>query len=190
MDHLELEWEESQRRVVRSMSEGDYAAAQSELDSFLSHPHDPEARNDALGFRAHCQERSGNLESAKRDLLEAHALSQPLSYARCVDELCLGDLCEKLNAPEEAAHWCRAALATALQAGFPEGSALRRYVRLRGQSNLNSEELALCVAVARQSWKKLQLPGDPDVTHLERTAQELIQGESRPRRDPRPRKHN
>src|SRR3989304_1346983 len=103
MDHLELVWEETERRVARSMQEGDYATAESEIDRFLSQPHDPEARSEALGFRALLREWSGNLEGAKQDLLEARALSRPFSYPRCVDEVSLGDLCEKLNAPEEAA---------------------------------------------------------------------------------------
>lgn len=181
MFHLELEWEETERSVARSMREGDYATAQSELDSFLSQPHDPEARSSALGYRALFREESGNLEGAKRDLLEARAFSRPLSYPRIVNEESLAVVAEKQGLVEEALFWCRTALLTARDAQMPAGSALRRFLRLRGEGDLNSDERALCLAVAHQSWKKLQLPGEPNVTDLEQTAEELVKGESRSR---------
>lgn len=179
-DSAWLGWIEVQRRAAILISQGDRAAAFSEVEAFLSRERNPELRSDALGLRAQFKERAGDLQGAKEDLSTALSLIGP-TYLRYVHELCLGSICEEQQQIEEALSWYRNALETSLECSdVSGGSALQSYLRLRGQNNLNPQEKGLCRQVIAHSWKLLRLPGKPNLTNLAIAADAIKAGEAQP----------
>ena len=184
MDSSWFTWFEIEHRMVTAWRQGNYAAAMAEIDAVLSYPFHPEICSGALAYRAVIKAEMGKPIDAKEGYLRAHSLSRPLGHPRFGHEMGLGYLCERQGSVEEALFWFRTALLTARDARrMSAGSALRRFLRLRGESNLTVEERTLCLTVARQSWEFLQLPGDPDTTNLEKAAGAIIEGESRSRKE-------
>ena len=175
-----LDWTEVFRRVWSLVKDGELAEGVPHIDAFLSREVDPELRSRALGFRAHIEERLGNPEEAKNDLLAARSLTGP-NYDRYVHELCLGDLFERQNLNEEAHSWYRTALDTCfLDNGTSGGTALKRLLQLCPATNLPLDDIALCRRVIGHSWRVLRLTGIPDLSDLESAATIVVDAEGRP----------
>jgi hypothetical protein len=179
-EKAQLGWTEVFRRVWSLVKGGELAEAVSHIDAFLSREVDPESRSRALGFRAHIEERLGNAEEAKNDLLAARSLTGP-NYDRYVHELCLGDLFERQNLNEEARSWYRTALNTCLlDNGTSGGTALKRLLQLCPAANLPPEDIVLCRRVIEHSWRVLRVIGMPDLSDLESAASIILHAESTP----------
>jgi len=160
-------WVEVMRQVASLMRAGDLGTALSEVESFLSRETSPELRSDALGFSAHLKQQSGDLEGAEKDLLSARLLVGP-TYGRYVQELGLGDICQKRQRVNEAVSWYRTALRTCAEGkGISGGTALKAFLMFRPQESLTAEEVELCSRVAERSWQVLGLAGRPDVRRLD-----------------------
>ncbi len=167
-------------RIWSLMKDGELTEAISRIDAFLSLEADPEVRSAALGFRAHINERIGNIEEAQNDLLTARSLSGP-NYQRYVQELSLGSLFERQDLNEESHSWYRAAANTCLLDNKTSGgSALKGLLRLRPAINLSEADIALCREVIEHSWRVLRLPGAPDLSDLERSASTITEAEGKP----------
>jgi hypothetical protein len=175
-----LGWTEVFRRAWSLVKDGKLAEAISHIDAFLSLEVDPESRSQALGFRAHIEERLGNAEKAKNDLLAARSLTGP-NYDRYVHELCLGSLFESQNLNEEARSWYRTALNTSLlDNGTSGGTVLKRLLQLCPVANLPPDDIVLCRRVIEHSWRVLRLTGMPDLSDLEAAASIILHAEGRP----------
>lgn len=95
--------------------DGKIEEALSNVDAFLSREVGAQLRSDALGLRAELNNRLGNVDSAKRDLLLARSLTGP-NYMRYVHELSLANPYESQNLNKEAHSWYRAAPECSLRA--------------------------------------------------------------------------
>ena len=136
-------------RVRPLVEDGQLTEAISHVDAFLSLEVDSEVRSAALGFRAHLNERAGNIDEAQNNLLTARSLSGS-SYQRYVHELGLGSLFERQDLNDEAHSWYRAALNTCLLDNETSGgSALKGLLRLCPARNLSEEDIALCGEVIK-----------------------------------------
>lgn len=174
-----LAWTEVLRRALSLVKDGELAEAVSHIDAFLSLEVDPEVRSDALGFRSHIEERLGNTEQAKSDLLVARSLTG-VNYGRYVRELSLGSLFERQNLNEEAYSWYRTALNTCLlDNGTSGGTALKGLLQLCPARNLPVEDIVLCRRVIEHSWRVLRLTGMPDLSDLEAAASIILRAQGR-----------
>lgn len=174
-----LAWTEVLRRALSLLKDGQLAEAVSHIDTFLSLEVDPKIRGDVLGFRAHIQERLGNAEEAKNDLLAARSLTAT-NYDRYVHELSLGSLFERQNLNEEAHSWYRTALNTCLlDNGTSGGTALKRLLQLCPATNLPPNDIALCGRVIEHSWRVLRLTGTPDLSDLKAAASVIMHAQGR-----------
>jgi hypothetical protein len=175
-----LAWTDVLRRALSLVKDGDLVEAVSHIDAFLSLEVHPQVRSDALGFRAHIEERLGNTEEAKSDLLAARSLTGA-NYGRYVRELSLGSLFERQNLNEEAYSWYRTALDTCLlDNGTSGGTALKGLLQLCPATNLPLDDIALCRRVIEHSWRVLRLPGSPDLSNLEAAASVIVDAQGQP----------
>lgn len=137
------------------------------LTNLLPKIADPGLASETIAYRANIYERLGNYESAKKDLLYAISLIKGNNFSKYVLEIEIGSIYEKERNKKEALSWYQKALSTCIKAGDTSGdSAVRRFVRLKGESNLTKEERDLCEEAVRVSWKVLNLSGEPDLNDL------------------------
>src|SRR5229473_3816977 len=130
LDLAWMRWADVMRDASSLMGKRDFAAALAAVESFLAREAWSDLRSDALGFKADLQERLGDLEAAKEDLLTARSLVGA-TYARYVHELSLGAICRKQNRVAESASWFRTALHTCLEGeGISGGTALKELFAL------------------------------------------------------------
>jgi tetratricopeptide (TPR) repeat protein len=168
----ETEWDHAQQQVVMAWHQGDFTRAFSEIERVLVAGTD-EMKGQSLIYRGMIRESQGALEDAKQDWTDALSYASNGSYARYVSERSLGEVCEKLGLREQAERWYRAALATCVAGRkFSGGLALKAFVKLKGP-RLSKQDETLVVAVAKKSWKALDLKGKPDLTDLGRLAETL-----------------
>jgi tetratricopeptide (TPR) repeat protein len=160
--------------------QGDRTGAIAIMDGLLSQELDPELRSEVIGFRAVLREDLGDCQNAKEDFLLALSLSQMGSYPRYTLELTLGGLSERLGIPDEAVSWyIKALLTVAENEGISGGTALKSFLKIKGDSAITDQEQVLCNHVVEKSWKLLWLPGGPDLSNLKEAAETLLQAEGR-----------
>jgi hypothetical protein len=174
-------WGRVELRVARLAREGENLAALKELDHFLATEPAPAVVSSALSYRSMVKEEAGDHRGAFEDELQAHALSLPGTYSRYTKELSLGSLSIICGQEEKAISWFLAALNTARDGeSISAGAALRKFLELRGEAQLDPAERTLCIEVIRRSWKVLRQSGEPDVTNLMQAANRLRELGSRP----------
>lgn len=160
------EWDEVMRRIALLILERNHAAALEEVERILASETLPEIRSDALGFRAQFKEKSGDLESATKDLLAARSLLEA-GYKKYVHELSLGDIAEKRGEFDEAISWYRVALRTCLEDGrISAGDILNRWLHLQSEQKLREDDRTLCLQAAQQSWRVLGMRGEASLADL------------------------
>lgn len=174
-------WEKLERRVTTLLAQGEIVSALKALDDFLATGPSPASTSSALSYRAMAKEEAGNYLGAVEDELQAHALTRPLTYSRYTRELSLGCLSALCGNRQEAISWFRTAINTARDGeGISAGSALRKFLDLRGEATLDPSERTMCVEAIRHSWKVLRQSGEPDLTDLTQAANHLLELGSRP----------
>lgn len=175
------EWFEVMRKLASLMSKGDFSSALDEIETVLAGDATLEVRSDALGFRAHIKEQTGDLEAAMEDLLAARSLVGP-GYARYVHELSLGHLClKKSKGTDDSLFWYRSALQTSIEGEHVScGSALNGLLALQFQAELSAEDFELCRRAAEHSWQILGLIGQPDFSDFPRVMSMIRNVESKP----------
>src|SRR5256885_3809370 len=138
------EWFEVMRKLAPLMSKGDFSSALAEVETVLAGAANPGVQSDALGFRAHIRNQTGDLEAAMEDLLAARSLVGP-GYARYVHELSLGQLCLKKQRTSDSLFWYRSALRTSIEGEHVScGSALNGLLALQPNAELSAEDSELC----------------------------------------------
>jgi hypothetical protein len=177
-DHV---WASIERDIVKLIAEDDAEAAINKVNEVISTNPPTDVACAALICRASAKDDLGDLPGALVDLQEGHRLSELGTYRRYTIELTIGGILSSMDEPEESISWYRTALQTVLAGkDLSGGSALRRFLELRGEDSLNSNEKALCAEVARTSWKTLRQAGEPDLTSLTNLAERLVAIGSRP----------
>jgi hypothetical protein len=182
-DPAQEAWFHVMRRLALLMIERNFAAALSEVQTFLGGEVGHEWRAEALAFRGDIKEEMGDLRGAKLDFSAARSLVGP-GYAKYVHEISLAGICRKQQLIDEAISWYRAAMHTAIEVDkISSGSALSGLLKLQSQAELTTEDREICVRAAKQSWRVLGLPGSPDISGLEKVASLICKAETKP---PRP----
>lgn len=177
-----LQWIELQKEVAKTwLEEGRPADATIVLDRYLTADLPEDLRREGTAFRAMLHREQGDLAAAKSDFLAALELAEDRDHVRFELEDSIAVISQELNDRKEAGKWYLSALRTA--AADPRvvgGGFLLRYLRFRGDKNLTIEEKQLANKVVHQSWRLLQIDGEPDLENLEVTASRLIEAQQHP----------
>lgn len=180
-DERWLVWIEVQKRIRVLVEAGNRSAVLDEVNRFLEEEGSPELRADALATRADLHAETGEIIEAIQDFRLARAESKPLSYSRYTLELNLGAVVERAGNREEATHWYREAIQTAMGSSKTSpASAVERLLRIRAESTLTETDRILCEAAVKHAWGVLRQPGVPDLTQLAECARELVLAQNRP----------
>lgn len=173
---------EAMRKALAFKRQNDYEAALSVITDFLSQHLDSDQRSEALSFRANLKEQCGQYEEALTDLLTALSLTEAGSYEQYTLELGLGSVQEKLGMRDKALSWYRKALLTCAKGvGISGGTALRRFVELRGENDITPDEKDLCRKAIEKSWTLFHLQGEPDLSNLKAISEILIHSQGKPK---------
>jgi len=176
-----LAWISLQAHALKLMTTERQREAHSEVSSFLELHLADDTRADALAFRAVISTEQGEIELAKADLLKARSIVTAGSYKKYTIELALGGLSEEAGDSMEAASWYLEALNTVVKDPTTSGgSALVSLLTLKQHASLDPDQQEVCERVARQAWSLFQMPGEPDLTDLGKTARALVQASARP----------
>jgi hypothetical protein len=157
--------------------EHDLDGALTLIEQFLSTPRSDDDRAEVLAFRAILFEMHERFAEARVDLLEAHLLSRPSTFRRYGIELGLSELARVRSDREDERRWCWAAVDTVCDDPSTCGaSAALTLIELSsGVEHLTPEDRDRCERIARNGWSLFGLPGDPDLSALERTLKQLVE---------------
>lgn len=179
-------WDEVCRSVAASMRKKEYSAGVTRVNSFLARKPARELRCQALSLRSILKEWLGQLDGAMKDLLMAHSLSRPGSYGRYCCELGLGQIREKQGQIEEATRWYWRSVATCRSAkeiiSVRAGLVSLHKLGVNAENLTRKERLLLRSAILR-SWKRMRIPGRPDLRNLAATDAALKRAELRMARE-------
>lgn len=185
---------EMDRKVIDAITctmKNDYDSAISIISNVLETETYDDLRCEAFGYRAVFYEKTGRLDEALKDELQAYSLIVPskpigaVTFTSYVAELRIAGIHEKQSNYIEALKWYKKALKTISKGeGTSGGLALKSVIRMVGEDKLTDEERMLCNEVTMKSWKLMhslgRLEGAPDLKNLLRAADEIIKAESKP----------
>lgn len=168
------------RKAIDSKLHNGWSSAVGIVDDFLKRSLSQRVRAEAIAFKASLLEDGGGYENARLEYLRALSVGVEKGYSKYTIQLSIGDVCERLNLHDEAVSWYLKALETCIEADdISGGTALRRLLRLQG-SALTDEQKVLCGRVAQKSWRVLCLPGEAELSDLEKTSELLIHRQQTP----------
>jgi tetratricopeptide (TPR) repeat protein len=172
------QFNESQQRITSAWHSGNLQDAFAEIDRMLEEG-TTEMKGTGLFYRAMIAESQGHWEQVKEDSLNALQYANPGTFLRYQLEHMSGAYYHRLAITEDAVRWYQEALETC-DAGsdFSGHKTLAAFMRLRGE-NISPSDEVLVAAVAKKSWRVLDLPGEPDLTDIRGTIQRLCEHFSR-----------
>jgi hypothetical protein len=171
----EKQFLESLETIASAQYRGEVSTASAEIKRILSEG-TPEMKGQALFYRGTMRKDEGAMADAKDDWLLALEYARDGTFLRYELEQHIGEALESLHMKPEAADWYRRALMTCSTGDeFSGNPTLTSLLRI-SEGQISPQDAALAASVLEKSWRVLELPGKPDVTHLAQAIDSLTAG--------------
>ena len=172
-ESIVIRWNGLQKRVAKLLVEEKHDEAIALLDVFIAKRLNSQVRSEALALRGDFKAESGKKREAIIDYQAAISLVAAPTFARHTVETALAVVHEELGERSLALKWYHRALETALE--DPGRTGVGVILRLASlDKTFESVDRTLCERVMLKAWRAAGLRGDPDLTNLAQTANEIM----------------